>query len=305
MTKRCLPLLSAEKNSLPKSTKDEGRHHEHNKKRKKFGEVAGGTTTKCAAVCCCCPFMVMNLLVLAVYKVQARLCKKAWRRQKSILKGVLVSGSIDLPAKLYDAVLYSYRMVDIALGFYKEMQRCRISQNVYTLNMVIGAFCKSGKLENAVEEFKEIERIGFSPTIASYNTLIVGQTGNSEMGGRLYEEMVRNGIKTDILTFNALILGLCKVALITEQCVRKNSENAFQLYKSMIKSGCHPNKHTFQMLISTFCENEDFDGAIQIMQEMLERYMSTYTGIVSELYSGLCQCRKDQFAMKLLNRNGN
>ncbi|KAK3205550.1 hypothetical protein Dsin_019596 [Dipteronia sinensis] len=84
ITKRCPPLLTAEKNnsSIPKSTKDEGRHHEHNKKGKKFGEVAGGTAAECAAVCCCCPFTVMNLLVLAVYKVPTGLCKKAWGKQR-------------------------------------------------------------------------------------------------------------------------------------------------------------------------------------------------------------------------------
>ncbi|TXG73499.1 hypothetical protein EZV62_002078 [Acer yangbiense] len=83
ITKRCQPLLTAKKNnsSIPKSAKDEGRHHEHNK-GKKFGEVVGGTAAECAAVCCCCPFTVMNLLILAVYKVPAGLCKKAWRKQR-------------------------------------------------------------------------------------------------------------------------------------------------------------------------------------------------------------------------------
>ncbi|KAL5753550.1 hypothetical protein ACOSP7_021770 [Xanthoceras sorbifolium] len=353
---------------------------------------------------------------------------RKFKSAESILKGILDSGSIDLPSKLFDAVLYSYRVcdssprvfdslfrtyahmkkfrnatdvfcqmkdygffpivescnkyisslldlnrIDIALVFYKEMRRCRISPNVYTLNMVVCAFCKLGKLENAVQVFKEMECMGLSPTVASYNTLIAGhcnkgllslamklkssmgkdgvqpnvitfntliygfckegkfheanrmfsemkamnvapnivtyntlingfsQTGNCEMGGRLYEEMVRNGIKADILTYNALILGLCKQALITGQCVRKNSEHAFQLYKTMVKSGCHPNKHTFEMLMSTFCENEDFDGAINIIQEMLERCMAPDTGILSEICSGLCRCGKDQLAMKLLN----
>ena len=37
---------------------------------------------------------------------------KKFKSAESILKGILVSGSIDLPAKLFDAVLYSYRMCD-------------------------------------------------------------------------------------------------------------------------------------------------------------------------------------------------
>ncbi|XVF69300.1 hypothetical protein PTKIN_Ptkin11bG0070000 [Pterospermum kingtungense] len=52
------------------------------KNGKKFGEVAGGTAAECAAVCCCCPCSVMELLVLALYKVPTGLFKKAWRRRK-------------------------------------------------------------------------------------------------------------------------------------------------------------------------------------------------------------------------------
>ncbi|KAG2272253.1 hypothetical protein Bca52824_066808 [Brassica carinata] len=34
-------------------------------------EFCGGTTASCAAVCCCCPCGLVNLLVLAIYKVPA------------------------------------------------------------------------------------------------------------------------------------------------------------------------------------------------------------------------------------------
>ncbi|KAJ4724695.1 Pollen preferential protein [Melia azedarach] len=72
----------------------------HKKGGKKFGELAGGTTAECAAVCCCCPCTVMNLLVLAVYRVPAGLCKKAWRKQRKrhrILKRKQVGGLLIAP----------------------------------------------------------------------------------------------------------------------------------------------------------------------------------------------------------------
>ncbi|KAK3020144.1 hypothetical protein RJ639_003252 [Escallonia herrerae] len=50
--------------------------------RDRIGEVAGGTAAECAAVCFCCPCAVVNLLVLAVYRVPVGLCRKAWRRRK-------------------------------------------------------------------------------------------------------------------------------------------------------------------------------------------------------------------------------
>ena len=50
--------------------------------RRSMAEVAGGTTADCAAVCCCAPCAVVNMVVLAVYKVPAGLCRKAIRRRR-------------------------------------------------------------------------------------------------------------------------------------------------------------------------------------------------------------------------------
>ncbi|XP_057473489.1 uncharacterized protein LOC130761909 [Actinidia eriantha] len=49
--------------------------------RRGVGEVAGGTAAECAAICCCCPCALVNLVVLAVYKVPTGLCRKAWRKK--------------------------------------------------------------------------------------------------------------------------------------------------------------------------------------------------------------------------------
>ncbi|XP_041997077.1 uncharacterized protein LOC121747148 [Salvia splendens] len=48
----------------------------------RLAEVVGGTTAECAAVCCCCPCGLVNLLVLAVCKVPAGLCRKALGRKR-------------------------------------------------------------------------------------------------------------------------------------------------------------------------------------------------------------------------------
>ncbi|XP_038703652.1 pentatricopeptide repeat-containing protein At4g26680, mitochondrial-like [Tripterygium wilfordii] len=145
-----------------------------------------------------------------------------------------------------------------------------------------------------------MKAINVSPNTVTYNTLINGysQVGNSEVGGSLYEEMARNEVKADVLTYNALILGLCKEG----QCVRRNSDRAFQLYKIMVRSGCHPNEHTFRMLISTFCKNEDFDGALRVLEEMIESAIPPDLSILSEIYDRLCLCGKDELAMKLCSK---
>ncbi|CAN1770150.1 hypothetical protein LINPERHAP1_LOCUS11523 [Linum perenne] len=51
---------------------------------KRIGEVAGGAAAECAAVCCCCPCTLMNIVVMAIYKVPACLCRKAKKRRQRL-----------------------------------------------------------------------------------------------------------------------------------------------------------------------------------------------------------------------------
>ncbi|XP_039137119.1 uncharacterized protein LOC120274651 [Dioscorea cayenensis subsp. rotundata] len=48
----------------------------------RFGELAGATTARCAAVCCCCPCGILDLVVLAMVRLPAGLCRHAF------LKGI-------------------------------------------------------------------------------------------------------------------------------------------------------------------------------------------------------------------------
>ncbi|XP_057438952.1 uncharacterized protein LOC130730839 [Lotus japonicus] len=57
---------------------------------KRVGEVVGSTTAECVAVCCCCPCGIANILLLAIYKVPAGLCRnmlKKRRRRRVIKEG--------------------------------------------------------------------------------------------------------------------------------------------------------------------------------------------------------------------------
>ncbi|XP_077226246.1 uncharacterized protein LOC143859418 [Tasmannia lanceolata] len=47
----------------------------------RFAEVAGGTAAECAAICCCFPCGLLNLLVLAVVKLPAGLCRRALKKK--------------------------------------------------------------------------------------------------------------------------------------------------------------------------------------------------------------------------------
>ncbi|CAA7388110.1 unnamed protein product [Spirodela intermedia] len=46
-------------------------------------KAAAGAAVDCAVICCCCPWGLANLLVLAVVKVPAHLCRRAFRNGRT------------------------------------------------------------------------------------------------------------------------------------------------------------------------------------------------------------------------------
>ncbi|XP_009794112.1 uncharacterized protein LOC107799622 [Nicotiana tabacum] len=91
---RSPPLLSLDKRQPLLSSQDSSSSRGGGVRKARLAEVAGGATAECAAVACCCPCGIVNLLVLAVYKVPAGLCRKALRkkrRNRLTKKGLLPS----------------------------------------------------------------------------------------------------------------------------------------------------------------------------------------------------------------------
>ncbi|KAL5861729.1 hypothetical protein ACOSQ4_003025 [Xanthoceras sorbifolium] len=255
-------------------------------------------------------FFVWGKLVTGSYEDNRHLEKAVDRREPTIESFVGMPSSTMKTHKLSSHTLEAYSII---LHILNKNRKFKSAESIL-----------KGKLENTVQVFKEMECMGLSPTVASYNTLIAGHCnkGLLSLAVKLKNSMGKDGVQPNVITFNTLIYGFCKERKFYEanrmfsemkainvapnivtyntlingfsqtgNCEMggrlykrwKNFEHTFQLYKTMIKSGCHPNKHTFEMLMSTFCENEDFDG------------------ILSEICSGLCRCGNDQLAIKLLN----
>ncbi|CAL0321828.1 unnamed protein product [Lupinus luteus] len=70
------------KQLLPPAASDPALRRRPTGEKRRVREVAGGATAECAAVCCCIPCTVMELVVLATYRVPAGLVKKAIEKRK-------------------------------------------------------------------------------------------------------------------------------------------------------------------------------------------------------------------------------
>ncbi|RAL47588.1 hypothetical protein DM860_011326 [Cuscuta australis] len=282
---------------------------------------------------------------------------RKFKSAESIVRKFLQSASsdVDLPRKLFDSVLHTYRMcdssprvfdslfktyahmnkfrnatdvfcgmreygflptvescnaylsslsglnrADIALGFYREMQRSKISPNMYTLNMVIEAFCKSGKLEKAIEVFRGIESMNLKPNVVSFNILIAGHCSNGLLGAamKLKNAMEKSGIPPNNVTFGTLIHGLCKEGKMNE---------AIKLFGEMKRVGVAPTVVTYNTLINGYSRMGKSEVANQLYEEMWSRGVKadilTYNALILG-YSREGKTKKAAHLVKELDKAG-
>ncbi|GLT80255.1 hypothetical protein SLA2020_517060 [Shorea laevis] len=89
---RSRPLLYTRSNVSTVASNSSRHGVTRTSKSARFAEACGGTLAECTAVCCCCPCGIVELLLLAIYKVPAGLCRRALRykrRQRLLKKGTM------------------------------------------------------------------------------------------------------------------------------------------------------------------------------------------------------------------------
>lgn len=124
---------------------------------------------------------------------------------------------------VYNTVLNGYVKkgrgdMEKALAFYKRMGKERVKLDVFTFNILINGYCKSGEFEMALGVFREMKERGCEPNVVSFNTIIRGFFGKGkvEEGVRMAYEMIELGCGLSQATCEILVDGLCREGLVDD-----------------------------------------------------------------------------------------
>ncbi|MFQ6627437.1 hypothetical protein Gotur_006333, partial [Gossypium turneri] len=136
--------------------------------------------------------------------------------------------------------------------------------DILSYNIMINGYCKSKRLDEAMELFHQIAQNGPIPdtvtyntlmqamqnsrlklNVASYNILIDGlcKAGNIEVGKELFHKLSVNGLKPNVYTYAIMINGFCRDGLPDE---------AYQLFRSMEDNDCLPDSFCYNVMIQGF-----------------------------------------------------
>ncbi|KAL2337015.1 hypothetical protein Fmac_011461 [Flemingia macrophylla] len=183
-----------------------------------------------------------------------------------------------------------------ALEVFDEMRERGVEPDVVCYYMIIDGFFKTGDFVKAREmwcgmfsEGLEIwERMKMNerkPDLFTYSSLIHGLSEAGNLGGarRVYEEMVRRGVRPDVVMCNAMLKGLCKAGKV-EEC--------FELWEEMEKWGSR-NVRSCNIVLKV-------DEAVSLWDGLSEADAATYGVVVH----GLCRNGCVNRALQVLEEAG-
>ncbi|KAA0044036.1 pentatricopeptide repeat-containing protein [Cucumis melo var. makuwa] len=136
----------------------------------------------------------------------------------------------------YNIILKGYcrlLQMDKAKELLKEMvDGAGIEPDVVSYNIMIDGSILVDDSAGALGFFNEMRSKGIAPTKVSYTTLMkaFAQSGQPKLARKVFDEMLNDPrVKVDIVAWNMLIEGYCRLGLIEEakQLIQKMKENGF------------------------------------------------------------------------------
>lgn len=136
-----------------------------------------------------------------------------------------------------------------------------ITLDRFCYNVAFDALIKLGRVDEAVELFREMTCEGIDPDVVNYTTLIGGccQHGRCGQAIDLIMEMESKGKPPDIVVYNVLAGGLAR-----------NAENAYGILKLMEDRGVKPTSVTHSMVIQGLIVAGKIDEAEALYQSLEE-----------------------------------
>ncbi|KAK9281341.1 hypothetical protein L1049_004241 [Liquidambar formosana] len=180
-------------------------------------------------------------------------------------------------------VLTQTRDLDAIESFLREVPvKFGIVLDVFSVNIVIKAFCEMGILDKAYLVMVEMEKVGIRPDVVTYTTLISAFYKNNrwEVGNGLWNLMVMRGCLPNLATFNVRIQFLVN---------RRRAWQANSLMGMMQFLGMTPDEVTYNLVIKGFCQAGYLEMAKRVYSALLEKGYKPNIKIYQTLIHYLCK----------------
>lgn len=153
------------------------------------------------------------------------------------------------------------RREDEALAVFEDMLDAGVRPTRKSYNILLDAFAISGMVEEARTVFKSMRRDKCSPDIFSYTTMLSAYVNASDMDGAeiFFRRFKQDGFEPNVVSYGALIKGYAKV---------NNLDKMMEKYEEMRLKNIKANQTIFTTIMDAHGKNMDFGSAVTWFKEM-------------------------------------
>ncbi|KAE8695740.1 Pentatricopeptide repeat-containing protein [Hibiscus syriacus] len=153
------------------------------------------------------------------------------------------------------------RREEEALAVFEEMLDAGIRPTHKSYNILLDAFAISGMVDQARTVFKSMRRDRYTPDICSYTTMLSAYVNACDMEGaeNFFTRLKQDGLRPNIVTYGTLMKGYAKVNKL---------EKMMETYEEMRLNGIKANQTIFTTLMDAYGKNRDFGSAVVWYKEM-------------------------------------
>jgi pentatricopeptide repeat protein len=163
---------------------------------------------------------------------------------------------------------------------YMDMKEAGIAPNLVTMNTLMDAFARAGKMRECAEVLEDIkENMNFKPDRITYSTIVKGfcMQGQIDQAIAVMESIHRGGFPSDVIIFNT-ILDAC--------CSRDRFAMCDHLYEQMLSEGIKPTNFTLTVLIKRHGREGNVAKAFKVMETLPAQFgfkanLQAYTCLIS------------------------
>ncbi|XP_010275891.1 PREDICTED: pentatricopeptide repeat-containing protein At3g59040 [Nelumbo nucifera] len=153
------------------------------------------------------------------------------------------------------------RREEEALAVFEEMLDAGVKPTRKAYNILLDAFAISGMVEEARTIFKSMRRDKCMPDLCSYTTMLSAYVNASDMEGaeKFFRRLKQDGFEPNVVTYGTLIKGYAKM---------NNLDKMMEKYEEMRIQGIEANQTIFTTIMDAYGKNTDFGSALIWFKEM-------------------------------------
>ncbi|KAF2307964.1 hypothetical protein GH714_033838 [Hevea brasiliensis] len=223
--------------------------------------------------------------------------------------------------------LFRARKFEDAQLWYRQMIEDNIKVDVILYTIMMKGLLKAGKVKDALkllsemtervwkglvgdaqQMFNEMEKLGCYPSVITFNALIDGlcKAGKLEEAQLLFYKME---IGRNPSLFLRLSQGADRVldtgglqTMVEQLCVSGLILKAYKILMQLADSGFAPNINTYNILINGFCKAGNINGAFKLVKELQLKGLSPDSVTYGTLINGLLSIKREEDAFRVLDQ---